>query len=199
MRPAIGFALASMPGVAAAALHLGAMRILDRWAGNEAEMALGDRIWLTADNWVIRLGPFVVLTGFVLSMAVVIPLSYRLARGRSPGILVAESRAWALVTLVLAGLGAGLLTRPGIAFYWFHLELTVSWIVFIAWVICCVHVVAILRQLRPDLRFFGVPLAGYALYVALTGLGPLIVIVAAPFIARWRSGVPPLEEEYRLS
>lgn len=108
---------------------------------------------------VIRVWPFVGVIGFVLSIAVVILLSRRFAWQRPPEIFVADSRAWALATLVLEVLGAGLMWRPGIPFYsLFHVLLALSWVGFIAWVVSCANLVAVLRQLRPDLRLRGAAL-----------------------------------------
>jgi len=188
VRQATAVALASVPGLAVAAVHVRAMRLIDRWPVSGPEAPLGERIWVAADNWVIRMWPFVVITGVVLSIAVVILLSRRLAWQRPPEILVADFRAWALVVLVLEVMGAGLMWRPGRAFYsLLGVFLALSWVRFIARVVSCANLVAVLRQLRPDLRLRGAAVGGYALYFALGSIGPLVALFAAPFIARLRS------------
>jgi hypothetical protein len=145
-------------------------------------------MWVAADNEVIRVWPLVVVIGLVLSVAVVILLSRRLAWRRPPEILVADFRAWALVTLALEVLGIVLIWRTGPALSsLIHVLLALSWVGSIAWVVSCANLVAVLRQLRPDLRLRGAALGGYVLYFALGSIGPLVAPLAAPFIARWRS------------
>ena len=144
---------------------------------------------MAVDNWLIRMWPFIVISGAFISIVVVILVSLRLARHRPPDTLVADFRAWALVVVILQGVGAALTWRAASALSLIQVLLPLSWVGFVAWVLSCVHLVAVLRQFRADLRLRRPALAGYAIYWVLGTFGPLIALFAAPFILRWRARV----------